>query len=131
MPIRSTLMAAVAISLVTPGREFGAQVRVTGTFTDLHYSQESGDLLGLELLIVPAQGDQSGYVAFVQLAEGGGPFSVVVPLEVKGDKVGFSMPSNEGHAGLSFSGVVSNEKLTGTWSNGNREVLKRHASYWD
>src|SRR6185312_1049625 len=107
------LLVALTLLIATPG--YGAQVRVTGTFTDLRYIQESGDLLGLELLIVPAQGDSGGYVAFVQLAEGAGPYSALVPVKVSGDRVSFSMPAHGAYAGLSFSGLLGADKLTGTW----------------
>jgi hypothetical protein len=129
--MRFGFAVAVALALFAASSGFGAQVRVTGTFTDLRYSQESGDLIGVELLIVPAHGDTGSYVAFVQMAEGGAPYSAVVPVEVSGNKLKFSMPNPGTYAGLSFSGIVSRDRLIGTWTDGNHEVLRRHASYWD
>ena len=110
----------------------GANSRVTGTFSNLNYNREGGDLLGMEILIVPAQGDRLGFVAFVQLAEGGAPRSALVPLKVDGAKVEFTLPTDGTVPEMHFSGVVSKTELVGTWSHGGeREVLKRGVSYWD
>lgn len=118
----------IAMMLALSGSAYCAEVRITGTFTNLSYNIESGDLLGTEILIVPGQG---GFVAFVQLAEGGEPFSALVPPKVEGPRIEFTMPEHGSYAGLKFSGAVSTTELVGRWSSGQREVMKRGVSYWD
>ncbi len=120
---------ALGLSLMAP--VWAAQIRVTGTFTTLRFNRETGDLLGLEVLIVPAAADRGGYVAFVQLAEGGSPYSAVVPVQISVSKIQYPMPILGEYAGLTFAGVVSVDAISGSLSNGDKEVLKRHGSYWD
>ena len=128
--ILCTLIAIASLCAAAPSS--GADVRITGTFSNLRYNSEGGDLLGLEILIVPAQGDRGGYVALVQLAEGGAPYSALVPLKVDGAKVEFTLPGGGSMPEMHFSGVVSKTQLIGAWSHGGeREVLKRGVSYWD
>ena len=121
----------IAAMLALSAPAYCTEARITGTFTNLIYNTESGDLLGTEVLIVPAQGDHGGFVAFVQLAEGGGPYSALVPLKVEGSRIEFTMPPHGSYAGLQFSGLVSTTELVGKWSSGQREVMKRGVSYWD
>jgi len=121
----------VVASLGAAAPSFSADVRITGTFSNLRYNSESGDLSGLEILIIPADGDRLGYAALVQLAEGGAPYSALVPVKVKGTHVEFALPKDGPYHGMQFSGVVSANGLAGTWSTGNHEVLKRGTSYWD
>src|SRR5438876_9654201 len=124
--MRSILCILIAIaSLCAAAPSSGADVRITGTFSNLRYNSEGGDLLGLEILIVRAQGDRGGYVAFVQLAEGGAPYSALVPLRVDGAKVEFTLPGDGSMPEMHFPGVVSKTQLVGAWSHGGeREVLK-------
>jgi hypothetical protein len=131
--MRLSLCALIAVtSLCAAAPPSDARVRITGTFSNLTYNSEGGDLLGMEVLIVPAPGDRAGFVAFVQLAEGGAPRSALVPLKVDGAKVKFTLPKDGALPEMHFSGVVSKTELVGTWSHGGeREVLIRGVSYWD
>jgi|SRR5215469_8025043 len=124
-----TLIAVASICTAAPPP--APQIRITGTFSNLTYNSEGGDLLGMEVLIVPAEGDRVGFVAFVQLAEGGAPRSALVPLKVDGAKVEFTLPQDGAAPELHFSGVVSKSELVGAWTHGEREVLRRGVSYWD
>jgi hypothetical protein len=103
--------------------------RVTGIYSNLHYNDEGGDLLGMELLIIP---DNSSYVACVQIAEGGSPFVVVVPFVVKGSQVQFTLPSGSAYSGTHFTGSFASggAKLILQWPQGPQEVLVRGRSYW-
>ena len=49
----------------------GEPKRITGIYSNLAYNQEGGDLLGMEVFIIPSD-ERSGnsYTAFVQIAEG-------------------------------------------------------------
>ena len=131
VPVRLLQGLVLIASLGAAAPSFGTDVRVTGTFSNLRYNSEGGDLLGLEILIVPAPGDNVGYVAFVQLAEGAAPYSTLVPATVTGTHIEFALPKDGPYKGMKFSGTVGATELTGSWSSGNREVLKRGKSYWD
>ena len=129
MRLLHSLVVIASLGATVP--TLAADVRVTGTFSNLRYNSEGGDLLGLEILIIPAPGDGVGYVALVQLAEGGAPYSALVPVTVTGTHVEFAFPKDGPYNGLRFSGSVNAKELAGTLSSGEHEVLKRGRSYWD
>src|SRR5207249_12047601 len=89
-----------------------------------------------QILIFPSKGP-TGFFALVQLAEGGAPFVVLVPVRVAGTQVEFTMPASGPYGGLNFTGTVTRTELIGKWSSGSafagagdRERLKRGKSYW-
>ena len=117
------LFAFIGFAGVTLAHE--PRTRVTGIYSDLHYNSEAGDLLSMELLIVPSK---AGYVACVQIAEGGAPFVAVVPISVSGAQVKFTMPASYG--GQHITGSFAGTKLVLRWPKGQQEVLLRGESYW-
>lgn len=108
--------------------------RVTGFFTDMHYIQETGDVLGDEVWIVYARGK---FWATVQIAEGSPEPPVVVPVEVSGSTVKFAITQKQvGPDGkpvpdlvIPFEGTVTQFGLSGTANSGPFN-LQRHASFW-
>lgn len=105
--------------------------RITGIYSNLSYNAEGGDLLGMELLIIPSgHGPEVAYSVFVQIAEGGAPFSVVVPLKVTGNKIEFNLPSGGVYSGEHFVGMFKGSELVVRWSQGTEEHLKHGKSYW-
>ena len=112
----------------TPGQK---QVKITGTFSDMHFVKEAGDLLGTEIKIVYA-GDS--YQGALQFAEGAPSELVIVKIHKDGNKISFSIPDDNPYAG-GFQGSVSNEALQGEFrfkSGGTEKVtLHRGKSYWD
>jgi len=113
------------IGFATAALAHESHLRVTGTYSNLRYNGEAGDLLGMELLIIPAR---SGYVACVQVAEGGAPFVAVVPISVSGTQMQFTMPASYG--GQHITGSFTGTKLVLHWPQGQQEVLLRGKSYW-
>jgi len=117
-----------------PGMAAERPARVTGIFSDLHYNEEGGDLLGTEIFIVYAA---HGYTAFVQCAEGSPGVAVAVPVKVNGNHVSFIVPEPSNGAG-SYDGRISATGFIGTitgTTNGksitNRIQLRRKKSYWE
>jgi len=108
------------------------EIRKTGTFTNLSYHVEAGDLLGYEIRIVYTR---SGYEGTFQSAEGG-PDSLVLlrNISIENGLVKFSIPHGSYFEG-DFIGKLSKTGLTGTLTlrNGNKVhlALKRGKSYWD
>jgi hypothetical protein len=108
-----------------------AQNKATGTFTNLQYFEELGDLYGFEIRIVYTR---YGYEGTFQAAEGGPDSLILIKPIIENDTVKFSIPSPSLDEGR-FIGKISKEKLVGvlTLKNGNRIELelKRGRSYWD
>lgn len=108
----------------------GNKTKLTGTFSNLFFNQESGDLGGVEVKIVYTR---NGYQAAIQFSEGGPSKLIVVDVHFKGSDVYFKVPDTiyEGY----FEGQITNERLKGIFKfngGGNWEVdLPRKASYWD
>jgi hypothetical protein len=126
--VKSSLIAIVLfafIGVAEPALAHEPHLRITGIYSNLHYNDEGGDLLGMELLIIPAK---SGYVACVQVAEGGAPFVAVVPIAVSGAQVQFILPASYG--GQHITGSFTGAKLVLHWQKGQQEVLIRGKSYW-
>jgi hypothetical protein len=100
---------------------------MTGTFSDMYFNEEGGDLLGTEVRIVVGK---DGYQATVQLAEGGPSDLMVVDVQTSGDSVRFKLPSGE-----RFEGRVTAKYLRGQFvdTGGPPQVVKlaRGRSYWD
>ncbi len=84
--------------------------RVTGTYTNMYYNKEGGDVLGEELKIVMTQGGR--YQGVLEFAEGEPEDLIVVDIELRGDTISFSVPDTDTHAGR-FSGTIANGTLRG------------------
>ena len=117
--------------MATSGSRAQQQPRVTGFFSDMRYIPDVGDVIGTEVWIVYGG---HRYYATVQVAEGAPSAPVVVPVEVSGSKVRFTIKqplvSQDGKpapdAVTNFNGTITKAGLaldSGT-------LLKRRNSYW-
>ena len=107
------------------------KVKLTGTFTDMSYNQEGGDVVGHELRIVVTT---AGYEGIYQVAEGEPSELMVVNIAFeKNNKISFLIPSGT-YAG-SFTGAISDKGITGVFNHRGGAAehinLPRHTSYWD
>jgi hypothetical protein len=139
MPMRfwqAVAAAGAAIVVVYGPAEAAEQkVRITGIYSDLYYNREDGDLGGTELFIVGV--GELGYAAFIQHWEGGTRMPVVVPVEVNGNKVTFSVPAPSLGEGQ-YEGRITQNAFDGNWRHplvggGFAEDpihLRRKKSYW-
>ena len=101
---------------------------VFGTFSSLRFVEESGDLLGEELIVLPNM--NSAYVVF-QCAEGNASEPVLVPAVVKGTKIQFSIDQKDGMCNGSYVGIASAKGIILKNGSGNHpEFLLRRRSYW-
>ena len=118
------IVVAIAIHAQKP-------LRITGTYSNMYFNEEGGDVSGEELKIVLAC---KGYQGALQFAQGVPSDLVVVDVKVDGTKVTFSIPERSEYPGR-FRGIVENGVLKGKFSFANgasEEVkLKRGKSYWD
>jgi hypothetical protein len=127
-------LTLVALALLAAGAFAGTAKapRVSGIYSNLHWNAEGGDLLGIELFVVPRDtgSGEPAWSVFVQIAEGGAPCAAVVPLTVMGDRIEFTLPKGSSCAGLHFVGTLSPTEITLRWDAGTVEHLKRGKSYW-
>ena len=110
------------------------KVRVVGTYTNLRYSTRSGDLVGVEIKIVPARG--RGFQGALQIAEGSPSELMVVDVIVEQSKIRFRIPNSYPiYGGGTFEGVIESAAIRGKFTFGealNEEIsLKRGRGYWD
>lgn len=114
----------------TPPARPSAQL--AGTYSNLTYNEESGDLLGLEVKIVPVVGER--YQAAVLTSNGEPQPMHVVEVHVSGGTVSFAVREDDATS-WSFRGTVSAQSLKGTITHslGGREAvtLRRRCGYWD
>jgi hypothetical protein len=105
--------------------------RVSGIYSNLQFNREAGDLLGMELLIVPRDSDvPNSYTAFVQVAEGAEPYSAALPFILRGKMFDLVLPSGERYSGERLSAEFVGADITVRWRNGHEERLRRGKSYW-
>lgn len=112
----------------------GEQPRVFGTFSNLEYNEEGGDLLGFELKIVPTR---RGHQAALQVAAGEPSEIMTVDVQVDKNKIRFQIPhSYPLYGGATFEGQIDSGGITGQfkWATGvlgEKQRLVRGQGYWD
>ena len=132
--MRIRICACLLLLLAVFGSRAQQQPRVTGFFSDMHYIREAGDVIGTEVWIAYARGS---YYAAVQSAEGEPDPPVVVPVEVSGARVKFTVRQplvyGDGRPApdsvTNYNGTVTRAGLSGT-VNSQPFNLKRRNSYW-
>jgi len=133
---RSIKKLAIVVSLTfvmsaqaqpTPQQRHGINF---GTFSNLHYIEEAGDLLGIEITIVPQY--KTSY-AIVQFAEGWPTEPIFVPIELKGNRFHFVLQTGGGSYDGDFSGTISQRGMTLHSPSEMYDAagfIPRRASYW-
>jgi hypothetical protein len=109
------------------------QLKYTGTFSNLEYHQEGGDLLGVEIKIVHTK---KGYQGALQISEGGPSQLMVVDVIFEKDTVKFEIPNAYTlYGGGVFEGKIDSKGIKGRFrfkgKAGDQESLVRGRSYWD
>ena len=88
--------------------------------------QETGDVVGYEITIVPG----GGYWVLYQEAEGEPAPPKLVQATVKGFAIEFTVTGLPGNPRI-FKGHISSTGLTGSLSGSNETIkLPRKSSYW-
>ena len=129
-----TAVGVLVVISVEPGvMESQNPVRVTGIYSDLTYSEQSGDMRGTEIMISYSE---AGFYAIVQGAEGPLGCPVLVRALVNELTIEFVLPPEPCMfgvpAGLRFLGVVSADGLRGHFEGyaTSEFVLPRGQSFW-
>ena len=127
LSVITVLLALVGIAGVASA---APPIKHTGTFSDMAFNRDAGDVTGHELHIAFTS---AGYEGVFQVAEGAPSELMLVKVVFEGNKLSFTVPAGS-YAG-SFSGLVGADGITGvlTHQNGVGEKidLPRRKSYWD
>ena len=132
--MRKTIVIALVVltgAMTKAGAAPAEHVRVTGTYSNLEYNEEAGDLVGVEVKIVPVSGGRLQPAVLVSEGEPAPMF--LVDVRVSGSTVTFTVPGGE--EGRTFQGSISAKGLKGTitYASGVKQVvtLPRRCGYWD
>ena len=102
----------------------------TGTYSDLRYMDETGDLIGEELKIVYTS---KGYKGILQVSSGYPLVPFIIDVQIKGNAINYSFVGQEVsktdfHGFITKEGIDGIERTPGITMNVN---MKRTKSYWD
>lgn len=102
-------------------------LHITGCYSDMYFHEESGDILGNEIFIINSK---KGYYVLYQESEGWPTVLYLLPLNVKNDRIQFTMPSKYQYMGK-FDGKISDLRLEGSFKKIDYHfILKKNQSYW-
>ena len=107
------------------------ELRIAGCYSNMEYSEDSGDLTGYELFIVYAR-DRYYILYQASAGEPAAPrlFSVAAEDALKNAAISFMLPPHDPQPG-EFTAAITATGLSGTFSGtGERIELKRKDSYW-
>ncbi|MGQ0383378.1 MAG: hypothetical protein ACT4UP_01625 [Gammaproteobacteria bacterium] len=123
--MRVTAAAFLMLLLVGEADSYDTQ-RISGTYSSLRLVEETGDLIGIEILVIPA------WKALIQVAEGEAPLAVVVKLTPVGDHYEFAMPADSllSHIRCEIRFLPNEARLSGP-DCFDEQSLKRTKSYWE
>jgi hypothetical protein len=136
-------VALVCIALLAAPALDAGGIDVRGTFTNLRYSRESGDLLGAEIKIVPVTLRDGGpgqheptFQGALQIAEGEPSEIMVVRIRLDGSKISFEIPKPYPlYGGGTFAGSVEGTVIVGRFTFrgavGDEVRLRRGRGYWE
>jgi hypothetical protein len=128
------LLAACLQAGAAPPTSHPPKIQIAGTYTNLEYNEEGGDLLGIEVKIVPVGGR---YQAAILVSEGSPSPMALVDVTVKAQEVRFHVPQSgrDSDNSWNFRGTVTSRALSGvvTHASGTEEQVKltRRCGYWD
>ena len=131
--LRTVIMLSMLLSCIAAIAVEAASVKVTGVYSDMHLHKETGDMLGMEIIIIYSA---KGYMAIFQSSEGRPSIPITVSASVHGNDIEFTLPGSEGYSGV-FKGKIGRKELIGQFENGQVNYkgeriikLKSGRSYW-
>ncbi|UHD17220.1 hypothetical protein [Thiocapsa bogorovii] len=104
--------------------------KLQGIYSNMEPSVEQGELIGIEVFVVPhVEDDEVAYVALVQFSDGLPTRPQLVDLAIQDDGISFSaVHPIEGEIG--FTGSIDAEGLTGRFDALGEVSLPRGESIW-
>jgi hypothetical protein len=128
--LKQTVTICVGLCLLIPAH---AETTLGGTYSSFKPHRGSGDLLGVELHILPSR---KGYFVVFQSSEGEPDQPVLVPAIVNGTRLSFILPPGGSYTGK-FTGEINSRYITGRFENGALSPdgasiwkIKGGASFW-
>ena len=124
----------VAFMYVTLTLTLGGQTapRITGTYTNMSYIKEAGDVVGYEIKIVFTE---DAFQGALQIAEGVPGKLILVEVQSSSTKISFSIPDSSGPYAGQFIGTIEKSALKGEFrfkhGGSDKVELRRGKSYWD
>jgi hypothetical protein len=101
---------------------------VPEVFSSLSYGVESGDIGGIEVILLPGNSENHAWGVIV-IAEGTPGTPQLVEVQVKGARIEFTLTGQEGAYTGKFKGTISPAGLTLWWPTGEKfGLLKRQRS---
>ena len=131
--MRKLLIAIVIVSFFVCQKSFGQnEPRIKGIYSNYEYQEDSGDLIGLGVIILSSSDGMSDkYYALVQFVEGVPEKPQLVDLQVNKNEVEFSTRDSNGKVEITFRGKVTKDALVGKIvQNGDKYRLKRVNKLW-
>ncbi|SDW43911.1 hypothetical protein [Thiocapsa roseopersicina] len=104
--------------------------KLQGIYSNMEPSVEQGELIGIEIFILPhVRDDAVAYVALIQFADGLPMRPQLVDLSIQDDGISFSaVHPVEGE--IEFTGSIDTEGLTGRFDALGEVSLPRGESIW-
>jgi len=131
--LKALIAFTILLSCIAPVTVEAASIKVTGVYSDMHLEKKSGDVLGIEIVIVYST---KGYMVTFQSSEGVPSVPITVSARISGNDIEFTLPPSEGYSGV-FKGKIGRNELRGQFENGqlnnkSEQIirLKRGKSYW-
>jgi hypothetical protein len=126
--MRATAWMAIFLAVCTSVLSGHTVQLLTGTFSNMSASKESGDINGYEIVAIP-QAD-GPWIVF-QCSEGAPSPPVLVPIQVNGDTFSFNVEDHDNACNGSYIATRTKIGLTlrGA-SDGETQTLLKGPSYW-
>ena len=111
----------------------GECASTTGVYSDMCYSERSGDIGGMEIFVVKSSGE---YYVLFQNAQGTVEKPVLVKAKVENCIIEFELPENGLLISGKFKGVIDKNGIKGRFegygktSSYSNVILKRQTSFW-
>lgn len=121
-------VTGLTVLLLLSGCGGEQSIKLTGIYSDLTLHQDTGDLLGHEVIIVFSN---HGHYAIVQLSEGEPMVPQISKVSVlPNGRISFEFKNASGQS-VTFLGTVSASDLSGALNQESVIALKRRHSYWE
>jgi hypothetical protein len=129
------LFTIIAVSTQAQSTPAQRHAPAFGTFSNMHYIAQTGDVVGTEITIIPQY--QTAYAIF-QCSEGAPSDPVFVPVSINGNQIRFTVHTRDKSCDGVFTGTITARglKLTVQSEDKNQKaseagvLLSRRASYW-
>ena len=129
MPRLTTLLSSLTMILALSANSIaGEPPTLAGIYSDLAVNQESGDLGGLELLLIPTA-KAGHYQVVVQMSEGETPMVAVTTIQVDNGAFTLSFKPEGADKPINMSCKVAVKEISCSGA-AITEKLKRGKSYW-